>query len=163
MIRYAMLGLALVAIGAAPAGQWEITDKTAQLDGSRSYMALLQSDEAVANIISSQEKPKLGANCDKNGFHALVDWPDFIDKEYDETSVTVAWRIDDKPVMKTRWLAGDQLVALTGQKGLDWFAGLKGAKKLIVSVPDKHGGQEAVFSLEGVDQVIAQLSTMRCG
>ena len=162
-MRKALISLALCMVAAAPADDWQITDKTSELDGKRTYIAVVQSNETVANIIDSQEKASFGTVCDKNGFSALVHWPDFVAKAYDEYSVPIAWKVDDKPVVKARWDATDQSVSLSGQKAMKWLIGLKDAKKLVVSVPDKHGGQEAVFILDGINRVIDQVSTLRCG
>jgi hypothetical protein len=162
-MRKALILLALAGVAAAPADNWQITDKTSELDGKRTYIAVVQSNEAIANIIDSEEKASFGAVCDKNGFTALVHWPDFVSKAYDEYSVPIAWKVDDKPVVKARWDATDQSVSLSGQKAMKWLIGLKDAKKLVVSVPDKHGGQEVAFDLDGIDRVLDQVSKLRCG
>ena len=150
-------------VAALTTSAWNITDKTSQLDGARSYHALLQAEGTVANIIDHSERPSLNVDCDKGGLYVDVDWPDFVQKELGETRVTVGWKLDSGEVHRTNWMAGDQLVALKGREAVEMLRLFQSANKLVVQVPDHHGGQDAVFDLHGVADVASAVSTMRCG
>ena len=142
---------------------WNVTEKKSELDGRTSYTALLEADGTVSNIIDRAEKPVLGVTCNKDGYYATIDWPDFIRADYSETSVIVEWKLDDGPVQRGSWRAADRIVALVGNRGKEWFHSISAGKRLVVRVPDKHGGQEAVFTLAGIGDIDAKAASLSCG
>jgi len=147
----------------APTGAWQVRDKVSALDGSPDFQANLESDETVTDLLDQPKKAALGLVCDHNGFHFVVVWPDFIDKDINQSTVVLTWKIDDGTVQRTDWPATTQGLVQAGTTGLDWAREWSAGKTLIVRVPDKHGGQEATFQLTGLDQVVARVSQMNCG
>jgi hypothetical protein len=144
-------------------GAWNVSDKVSALDGSRDFEANIKADGPVANIIGNNERPSLGISCNHQGLFIVLSWPDFIDKDFDDHSIDLMWKIDDGPVERTRWDAVDQALLKVGNDGLTWAKKWSAGKSLVVRVPDKHGGQEATFQLAGLDQVVEQVSRMKCG
>jgi hypothetical protein len=166
-VKAYLLSWALFSVVAVPAfaqsGSWTITDKTSALDGSQSYMAILESDDAVAGLLGQQKKAGLAFVCERRGFVANITWPDFVEYEADDPSVAVSWKLDDGKPQQTNWLGTTTAVGQVGPRGLatlkDWSAG----HKLIVRVPDHHGGQEVTFTLDGILGVYSTLSSRSCG
>jgi hypothetical protein len=164
----AIVGIAgALAVAAAPAatnlGAWQVTDNVSALDGSHDFHADLISDSTVTNIIDRDDHPILGLSCTHQGLFLTFVWPDFIDKDYDQSSVDLTWKVDDGPVQHSSWSAVSQGLVAMGPNGLAWARKWSTAKTLVVRVPDKHGGQEATFQLTGLDQVVTQVSQMNCG
>lgn len=147
----------------AQANSWIITDKASALDGSQSYMAILESDDAVAGLLGQQKKARLAFVCGRRGFVTNITWPDFVEYEATDPAVTVSWKLDDGKPQQTNWLGTTTAVGQVGPRGLatlkDWSTG----HKLIVRVPDRHGGQEATFTLDGISGVYSTLSSRNCG
>jgi hypothetical protein len=158
------LALALGAPGAAHAdpGAWEVTATASALDGQRSYTALLKSDGEVANVIGREEHATLAFSCGKNGFIAMLDWPDFIAETPEDYNIAFRWKLDDGPVQKSSWFGGQTSLSATGNKGMGWLKTIAGGKTLVVQVPDRHGGQEATFQIAGVADIYAQLAARSC-
>ena len=153
-----------IVVLAAAASGWVVEDKKSQLDGAVSYSATLTADSDVTNIGDRPEKPYLGFICDKGGLYVTIGWPDFVRKQYsDDLKVPVRWKLDAAPVQSTKMIATSQAVALPGKAGQAWFHQLAAGHKLVVSVPDEHGGQEATFTLDGIAPLDSRLQTISCG
>lgn len=158
-----MVSLALPAVAAVNrVGGWTVTDTTSDIDGRHSFIAHVDAEGTVANVIGEPEKPLLGISCSSEGFFITIVWPDLIDKDDSGSSVTVVSKIDDKPAQRARWNAASTAVVLRGQTGVNWLAANQHSQKLTVRVPDKHGDQEAAFDLNGIAEVYAQLGTRDC-
>lgn len=146
---------------AAP-GAWIVDESASALDGQKTYMATVKSDEAIVGILGLPKHALLTFRCGKDGFFASLGWPDFIGKELGEDSVVLRWKVDDGPVQKATWLATTKSVFAPGDRGLAWLKSLSQGKVLVVQVPDQHGDQEATFQLTGIDEVYAKVSGRSC-
>jgi len=148
----------------ADPGAWQIEDKTSALDGAQSYAAIIQSDDSVTNILGQPEKATVGFSCNREGFAANIHWPDFVQKEdIDDLNVTVVWKLDDGKPMQNAWIATTNAVAQLGRNGLLTLKTWSVGHKLVVRVPDQHGGQEVTFSLDGIADVYTTVSQRNCG
>ncbi|HUO11236.1 MAG TPA: hypothetical protein VMU37_00625 [Caulobacteraceae bacterium] len=164
-IRPLAFAVALVATPAlADPGAWQIRDQTSPLDGSHQYEAVVQSDEQLTNILGQPERAALGVVCGRQGFELSVLWPDFVQKEdVEDLNVTVIWKADDGPLQRGAWIASTKGVGQLGNLGLGTLRAWSGAHKIVVRVPDQHGGQDATFQVAGIDQIFAHVSQTGCG
>ena len=148
---------------AIPMSRWSIEDKTSSLDGEKTFSATLKADQSVANIIGAQDSPTLGIDCTSKGFFTTIFWPDFIDKSYNQYDVKIVWKLDDGPPRSSQWIATTRDVGQIGRSAQAWLALIANGHKLIVRVPDQHGGQETTFSLDGILAISETLSKRSCG
>lgn len=159
------LALALISTtaNAAPGG-WRIESKTSALDNSTDYEASIQSDEQLTNILGQPERATLAVVCSRSGFDLQLLWPDFVQKDdIQDLNVTVSWKLDAGGVQRGDWIAITKAVGQLGDRGLSTLKIWSSGAKLVVRVPDQHGGQDATFELAGIDQVYAHVSQTNCG
>jgi hypothetical protein len=147
----------------ALSGHWRIDDKTDALYGTRSYTADLLSDSTITNSIGGPERGALGFTCDRRAFFASISWPDLVDDQYITRSAPVHWKLDDGQPQNSSWLATPGGVTLLRKTGLDTLQAWSTGHKLIVEIPDYHGGQEATSTLDGIVDVYKALSQRDCG
>ena len=161
-----MLILALLAAATPePASQiavWETTEKVSQMDGTTSFFASIHSNENVTGILDKPNAAHLVIACDKGRSTVMFSWPDFIDADPTTSGVAIRWRLDDGKI-KTTWMrAVTDAVAFSNPSGIAFLREAANAKKLLVSVPDRHGGQEASFDISGIGTVIDRLHALKC-
>ena len=148
-----------------PAGTaWTIFDKRSQLDGSESYVAILPAVSTVANVINAQAQPSFGLACTVKGLTVSFVWPDFVEVTEGgfRNYATVAWKLDRGAVEKTDFSATHGGVFLNGRSASGWLDRLGASQRLVVRVPDGHGGQEATFVLSGVDRIVSDAKVRGC-
>ena len=75
----------------------------------------------------------------------------------------IVWSLDGGKPETRSWLAVDKAASFTGRDGRALLQQLSSVKRMAVRVPDGHGTQEAVFDLEGIAAVAAEVGPMRCG
>jgi hypothetical protein len=146
----------------ADAGKWEVKDKTSALDGTHEYSADLEADAPVANLLGRPEKASIGLLCNHNGLALVINWPDFIDKDYDQDEVILTWKLDDGAVQRSSWPAVSDGLVVQGKAALEWARKWSVGKVLVIRVPDKHGGQEATLQIAGLDQIVANVTLNGC-
>jgi uncharacterized protein len=145
-------------------GAWAVEETTSPLDQTKNYSVSVSSNESLDNILGRQEKAQLFFSCDRKGFFATIVWPDFIEKEdVEDSTVLISWKLDDDPVEKSSWFASTIGVAAPGGQGMSLLKAWAGGKVLIVRVPDKHGGQDATFNIDGIAAIFSALSQRNCG
>ncbi len=154
--------LLLAALAQVAIGDWAISEKQSKLDGQTTYSAVIESNEEIASILDRPKKATLSVDCSAGRTTLMLDWPDFIDREYDQDSVAVSWKIDQGQVQATSMIAVTSAVGLTGRRGRDWLHQLSSGRSLVVSLPDKHGGQEVTFTLDGTAAVEARIIELNC-
>lgn len=149
---------------AAPTGTgaWVFNSTTSALDGRVSMSAHIQAENDVANIIGRPERPTLSLSCDQGGLFATVLWPDFVADGFMRNMATLRWKLDDGPVMATTMLHSAQGIGQMGYPAQGWIRQLSRGRRLIVQVPDRHGGQEATFNLEGIADIGPRFSEASC-
>lgn len=165
MLQRILAGLILVGLASAAAadpGKWNIERKTSMVDQSSDYFAVLMAENTVANLIDQQAKPGLTVHCGSVGFLVTLHWPDFIKTDGGDR-VGIVWSLDGGKPETRSWLAVDKAASFTGRDGRALLQQLSSVKRMAVRVPDGHGTQEAVFDLEGIAAVAAEVGPMRCG
>lgn len=155
--------LSLVVTAQAQSGQWVIKDKVDPLDDTRSYSALILSDDKIPGRSGQLMYASLGFACDSRAFFATISWPDLVDDQYITRSAPVRWRLDNGQPQSSSWLATVGGVTQLGKQGLSTLQAWSTGHKLIVEVPDHHGGQEVTFNLDGIAAVYQTLSQRNCG
>ena len=143
-------------------GNWHVKETASALDGQKNYLAIVESEEKLTNIIGQPEAAGLALSCGKDGYFVNILWPDFVENDFHEYKIYVRWKLDDGAIQKTKWVASSQGVFLMGNGGMAWTKALASAKKLVVEVPDQHGGQAATFDLDGVGDVYAAVAARSC-
>jgi hypothetical protein len=142
-------------------GAWTVINKTAALDGAQSYQAVALSSEKLTNIIDQPEQASLFVSCDAHGFAVAVNWPDFLVLQ--DQRVNIAWKLDDGSIKRESWRGVSQGALLRGPDALAALKGWAAGKKLVVRLPDKHGGQDATFDVDGIAAIYTAVSNRNCG
>jgi hypothetical protein len=161
----ALLGVVSGAHAAPPSSSWVVVDTKSPTDGSQTYLAKVKSTSTVTNIADKPDYPLFGISCSAKGFFATFAWPDFVDKSAGVTGgsdVVVNWRTNLGPMQTTSFIAADQGAVVIGMNGLKWVNQLKGARKLDIRIPDKHGGQETEFDITGIEAVLTAVNGRNC-
>jgi hypothetical protein len=159
MFRALVLAALLSAASAASAGtgKWQVTEETAPLDGTRSLSVVLPSDNDLPNLIGAPDKVLVGLTCSPNKITTSVHWPDHSPEIGGSPWTTVYWKLDDGPIQQGRWFGVVGAVAPMGADGGRWFASLRTAHKLVIRADGNHGQQDAVFDLDGVEEVVGRV------
>ena len=76
-----------------PGTNWHVQDKSSALDNSHEYIAYVEAAQPVADLLGRDKKPLLSLSCTHNGLFFSIMWPDFIEKDYDDTNVEIVWRL----------------------------------------------------------------------
>lgn len=144
-------------------GLWSVVDAPpSPLDGSPNFNAQINSDDTVMATRGAPKKAILAFFCDHDGLTLNILWPANIDIGRRQVSETLLWKLDDgrlsesdvgfnKTALVTEGRLADKLIHI-------WAAG----KVLAVRVPDRFGGQDATFHLDGLDLVVAHLEKTGC-
>jgi hypothetical protein len=155
--------ITMLAASAASASSWEVLRKTSAMDGSETYFAALGSDGKILNTLDSEDQAFLSARCEAKETSINIQWPDFFRKaDITDDNIRVTWKFDDGPIQKSFWSADLKVAGPHGKEAVNFYASLANAKRLIVKIPDDHGDQEVVFSLDGISEVQAEFSKMGC-
>ena len=155
--------LALLAQAASTTADWQITDQVSKLDGSVTYSAAMDSDELLSSILNQPKHAALVLGCVSGKATVALAWPDFIDYDATEQHALVKWKIDEGKIQTSSMFASTDLAELQGKTATEWMAAMAVGSKIVVSVPDKHGGQEATFALKGVGEIAAKIQSLGCG
>jgi len=146
----------------AETGAWVFNTRTSALDGRVSLSAQLLAETEVFNIIGQPERAALTFACDKSGLFATVIWPDFISGGPMRNMATLRWKLDDGPVRATNMFHSSQGIGQMGYPAQGWIRQLSAGRRLTVQVPDRHGGQETTFNLEGIQVIGPRFSEASC-
>lgn len=144
-------------------GLWSVVDAPpSPLDGTPNFTAQVNADNTVLSARGNPQKPILAFFCDHDGLTMNILWPANIDISRHQVSETLIWKLDQDRLSETQ--VGFNKFALIGTgRGVDklihlWALG----KVLAVRVPDRFGGQDATFQLDGLDLVVAHLEKIGC-
>lgn len=163
--------LALTLVGPASAampapklvGRWLVNDQTSDIDGSPDFNAFATADDPILRVRGRPDRPLLGLACDRRGVEFEVLWPDTVQFVERDLPVVMLWKLDDAPAKRASWPGVPHALILRGPSALAWARKWSLGKTLKISVPDAHGGQEATFQLDGMDQLVARVSQLNCG
>ena len=162
-MKHLICGLAawlLIAVSAhADPGAWQSRDQVSQLDGTHEYLALVPADNSVATNRDRQKKPILAVIWSRRLLTVRIVWPDHIvpDASY-SFAMNFLWKLDDGVPQKADWSVDTKFAFSTvGEDAVHVLQSWKAGKVLVVRVPDGHGNQEAVFRIDGLDQVFDQV------
>ena len=134
-------------------GSWTLLSSTSKLDGATQFEAQNLSKEPVLSVLDQRARATLVLGCDSGKASVGVTWPDFINLGYDDHSSRVRYKLDSGPIETAYWFAGvDYVLQRDRAAALKLIARLRAAKTLVVSIDDKHGGQEVEFDLSGIEQ-----------
>lgn len=168
-----IMALAIVAMGPAQGqaqptpsayGVWDVSDQASPLDGTPNFKAAVIAENTVGADRGRQKKPGIGLFCDHDGFTLQINWPTQIDADsrYMD-SVPLIWKLDDGPLKKTYLGFGKKVLFANGGRGLSLVGQWAVGKVLVVRVPDRQGGQDTTFHIDGLDGVMAHIQRTGCG
>lgn len=134
-------------------GSWTLLSSASKLDGVVQFEAQTFSKEPILNVLDQRARATLVVGCDNGKASVGVSWPDFISLGYDDHSSRVRYKLDSGPVETAYWFAGtDYVLQRDRSAALKLIIRMRAAKALVVSIDDKHGGQEVEFDLSGIEQ-----------
>lgn len=140
------LALALIASNAA-ADEWQVFSEASGIDGRRTVVASLLSDNLIPNSIGVPSRAILKVQCSQGRLQGYVLWPNLVGVR----SVRGAYRIDDQPPVTREGFGSSPdgtatfFYKGTAAKTIDT---LRSAKKLVVRAePGDFAPQEATFTL----------------
>jgi hypothetical protein len=145
-------------IAASGPGAWTVNSFTSQLDGSKSFSAMLASVTPVSDAHGRADVATLTVHCRGGRLSTSISWPLPMgpggNKPY---AGTVRWKFDSGAVMSELWSEGDIENDLFSPKPRSFVEQLKRATKLVVDAsPYRYDMVEAVFDVTGADAVAAQ-------
>ena len=163
-MRRICLAIALAAMATAAMAQatgWMIQDKVSPLDGAKSYMAAVQSNEMLTDRWGHPLKATVGFICNSQGLSAAVVLPDFVESHMG--LLDVAWKVDDGAVQQERWGATKLGGVVQGQVALTMLRTWSSAKRLVMRVQDRHGIEDVTFDIGGANVVYDTIASRGCG
>lgn len=75
IVRSLAVGICVASIAAAPTGTWQVDDTISALDGSRTYAAVLRSDNVIRSTTGTNERAALVIRCRSGRLDAYISWP----------------------------------------------------------------------------------------
>ena len=158
------MALAWAGVASAEPGAWHVEDKVSALDNTHEYLAMLRSDETLTDITGQQDHAVVAVGCGRHGLNLEILWPDFVMKDDPASGyVTLQWKVGDGVIQKGQWTAATRAAGRAGADALstlkDWSAGAK----VILRVPDQHGGHDVTFHISGLTQIVDHVSQTGCG
>lgn len=145
-------------------GAWQITDEKSELDGARTYRALLQSDGTLPNVIGQPEHAVLGVECGKSGLTVGVAWPALVQaNSLLDPHSTVGWKADSGEVHREAWMAAGKMTAAKADTAGALLRAWSNARKVVISAPSDGGDQEATFSVSGISDIAHTIGGIQCG
>lgn len=132
-------------------GAWVIADQRSALDGARSYMAGLESQQDLRNTAGLPGKAMVSLNCVNGRRSVGIIWPAFLGSD----DAVVRWKIDDGEVQQRQLpvLRGGKMMVLEGRLADRFIDQVAGAQSVVIEVTGYSGQQEAVFDVAGADEV----------
>lgn len=163
------LALLAAVAGASPvgahaaeaAGAWKVEETASKLDGATSFVASVESPDEVSGILDTPKHPNLMVGCTNGRVAVMIDWPDFVGS-LGENHASVRWRMDSGAIQSTYAFAGTTSAMVEGRDAYKWIDTMAAGHKLVVQVPDRHGGQEATFAVDGVAPIRDHMREMKC-
>jgi len=132
---------------------WQVETTKSEMTGETTNSVARPSSNKLSNSIGVMTTATLAVYCgSKKPVSVIVIWPDIVDRDYVSNHADVSWKFDDGPIKSLTVFASTDAVILNGA-AKPFIQQMLTAKRVIVKVPDQHGGQEAVFDLTTIDAV----------
>lgn len=145
-------------------GLWMVIDAPpSALDGSPNFTAQINADNEVTATRGRPKKPILALFCDHDGLTVNIIWPANIDIARGQSSETLLWKLDDGKLYANQLGFNKTALVQVGRPANALLHLWAPGKVLVVRVPDKFGGQDATFHLDGLDLVAAHIDKTGCG
>jgi hypothetical protein len=158
----ALLLIATPALADVPP-TWVYKELGAAPDGSKYFVAQIRSTADLAGAFGKPEKASFQVRCDAKGLFVTLFWPDFLTAEtYDGDHSDIVWRVDGGKPRTVKMKHTDQAALALGRDGFRLLRQIAGAKTLTVDADDRHGGQEAVFQVEGLQGLYDRVKAQGC-
>jgi hypothetical protein len=140
------------------------TWKHQELGGGKFFAAQVSSDEKLVNVVDRPELADFSVRCDAKGLFVAVFWPDYVAAEtYDEHRADVIWKTDAHKEEQARLIRSQKAAVAAGKDAMRLLKALSTGKVLTVMVPDMHGGQTAVFQIDGIAGLYQRVTEKGCG
>jgi hypothetical protein len=145
---------------ATPPPSW----KYQELGGPKFFVAQVASEAKLVNTLDHEERAAFSVRCDAKGLYVAVFWPDYVSAEtYDEHRVDLVWKTDAHKEDQARLTRSEKAAVAVGKDGYRLLKALSTGKVLTVMVPDMHGGQTAVFQIDGIAGLYKRVTDQGCG
>jgi hypothetical protein len=130
---------------------WQIQNETSQLDGSRLYLARLESSNQVPNMIGSLERGAIIIRCRDHKYQVYVSFPRFMGTE----GVYAKWKFDNSEIKDAIWSAsGDGTAAFVTEPD-NFFRSMAVANRVVVQgKPYDSAAVELVFDIAAPAKII---------
>jgi hypothetical protein len=153
------------ALADAGPGKWQAQRSVSALTDTKGFVATLASDTPLLNQINQPETAQLVVRCVDGILATYVVWPQVVGRNwYGHT--TVLTRLDGGAISSETWTIskeGTAAGAFSTDDAFPLLSRLGAARKLVVRM-DADAQQDAVFELDGVEQIQAEaLATCNVG
>lgn len=142
-------------------GWWGLSEYKAEVDDSPATFAI-----NVNGYTSGYgNDPTLKVSCREGTTAIIFDTDDYLITDYNSNTISVTYRIDEKPAQTSGWskITTSKGAGLFKQKGEDFLRKLYGSKKVFFRLSEKNGKTHSLtIDMSGVD-VIIDATAAACG
>lgn len=139
--------------------KWSIEESVSSIDGKKSVVAIILSDNESPNIIGRNERSGIAIRCNENKTEVIFSPPNFIGLD----GASVTYRIDQGAPIKQWWSSSTNGRGAFAGKPISFIREMSSGKTLAIRIGS--GGappQEAVFTIGDMSDAIAKVSSA-CG
>jgi hypothetical protein len=147
------IGLCLALLAASPAlgDEWRINDTISPLDGSRTYVATLQSGNTVRGSDGTDQPATFAIRCRAGQLESYVAWP----QNLGTGPVEMRWKTDSGKAVSESWSVSVDGGAAFTEGTRAFLGGLRGARQVNFQVSlANFDSMHASFDVTGVDKVV---------
>lgn len=141
--------------GSASKSNWHFDEVKSKMGDRASVSCVLPSSDTIS-VGKEDRHGLLVIRCMDNETDVILSWPNYLGRGNDHT---VESKVDDKPIVKQKWIESTNGEAVFMPSPIKWLRTLKDARHLIVRLkPYQRGYEELEFDLNGIDDVIGRIS-----
>ncbi len=143
--------LGLLLSSPALGGEWKIDDTISALDGSRTYVASLYSQNTIRDIAGTDEQATLLIRCVGGNLESYIAWP----QNLGTGPVTMRWKTDAGHFADEIWSVSLDGSATFSESAGAFLAKLRSTKQATFQVSlSNFTTLQANFDVAGVDKIV---------
>ncbi|WP_373504915.1 type VI secretion system-associated protein TagO [Aestuariivirga sp.] len=140
----------------SPPGKWRVERDVSALTDANNVYWILQSENMVRNAIRQEERALLMVMCHQNETRFIFDLQNYMGS----SGIKMAYRIDKGQVRRetVNVSEGGRTFGYWNGTGIPFLKQLASSSNLVIAAkPYSEGDVEAIFALDGIDQVISDV------
>jgi hypothetical protein len=143
--------LGLLLSSPALGGEWKVDDTISALDGSRTYVASLYSQNTIRDAAGSDQQATLLIRCSGRDLESYIAWP----QNLGPGPVTMRWKADAGHFTDEIWSVSLDGSATFSESARAFLARLRSAKQAAFQVSlSNFTTLQANFDVTGVDMIV---------